>query len=171
MGLAKKSRAAMIVAARIQPSIPATELELFTGSEYPKTRWRVRLRDSEWFCFAGVWRQAEGNWPESFAAVTIPAAPDIAQLTDLQMAVIPPDRAKAWLTLSCPQAELLKSLPEVESEPKPLISGMDGKRTSNHATKTASRSSQPPRFCSALVYLAIAAALDRIIFARCPPVI
>ena len=60
---------------------------------------RGRLKDSDWFCFAGVWREARGNWPESFAVLTIPAAPDLEHLTDRQLAVIRPEEAKAWLTL------------------------------------------------------------------------
>lgn len=90
--------------------VPATELDLFTGSGSPKTRWRVRLKDSDWFCFAGLWREARGNWPESFAVLTIPAAPDLVALTDRQLAVIRPEDAKAWLTLGRPQKELLKPL-------------------------------------------------------------
>lgn len=90
--------------------VPATELDLFTGETSPKTRWRVRLKDEEWFCFAGIWREAKGNWPESFAVLTIPAAPDLEHLTDRQSAVIRPEDAKAWLTLSRPQEMLLKPL-------------------------------------------------------------
>lgn len=92
--------------------VPATELDLFTGEQTPKTAWRVRLKDSDWFCFAGIWREAKGDWPESFAVLTIPAAPDLAHLTDRQLAVMRPEDARAWLTLSRPQKELLKPLAE-----------------------------------------------------------
>lgn len=93
--------------ARNRCLVPATELDLFTGAETPKTRCRVRLKDSDWFCFAGVWRAARGNWPESFAVLTIPAAPDLQHLTERQAAVIRPEDARAWLTLSRPQKTLL----------------------------------------------------------------
>lgn len=92
--------------------VPATELDLFTGNASPKVRWRVRLKDSDWFCFAGVWREARGNWPESFAVLTSPAAPDLAGLTDRQLAVLAPEDARAWLTLSRPQSEILRPLPK-----------------------------------------------------------
>jgi putative SOS response-associated peptidase YedK len=90
--------------------IPATELDLFTGTGKPKTRWRARLTNSDWFCFAGIWREAKGNWPESFAALTIQAAPDLQHLTERQIAVIRPEDARAWLTLSRPQKTLLRPL-------------------------------------------------------------
>ena len=92
--------------------VPATELDLFTGDRSPRTRWRVRLKDSDWFCFAGIWREAKGNWPESFAVLTIPAAPDLEHLTDRQLAVIRPEEARSWLTLSRPEEELLRPLPK-----------------------------------------------------------
>lgn len=93
-------------------AVPATSFDLFTGEETPKRRWRVRLKDSDWFCLAGIWRLGRGNWPESFAVLTIPAAPDLEHLTERQMAVLRPEDAKSWLTLSAPQKELLRPLPE-----------------------------------------------------------
>lgn len=91
--------------------VPTTGFFLFTGSDYPKSRWRVRVRDTDWFCLAGIWREASGSWPESYAIVTIEAAPDLVSLTERQMAVILPDEAPRWLEVETPAAELLRPLP------------------------------------------------------------
>lgn len=92
--------------------VPATEFFLFTGSESPKTRWRVTLTSEDWFCFAGIWQEASEDCPESYAVITIDAAPDLAHITERQMAVMPPQQAPRWLDLETPAAELLTPLPE-----------------------------------------------------------
>ena len=80
--------------------VPATEFTLFTGAGHPKRRWTVTLRAEHLFFFAALWAEATADWPESYAIITIEAAPDLAPLADRQMAVIRPADARAWLMSS-----------------------------------------------------------------------
>lgn len=91
--------------------IPARDFELFTGAEHPKRRWRVSVKGEPVFFFAGLWRLGTSDSSDSFAALTIEAAPDLAPLTDRQMAVIRPADVRAWLEDEHAAAELLKPLP------------------------------------------------------------
>lgn len=91
--------------------VPAAEWDLFTG-DVPKRRRTVTLKEEPLFFFAALWRQASANWPESYAILTIDAAPDLARLTDRQPAVIRAADASAWLTDASAAADLLKPLPK-----------------------------------------------------------
>lgn len=75
----------------------ASEFFVFAGSRSPKTRWRVTVRGTEWFCFAAIWRPAAGNWPESYAVITVPAGQDLIKLTKRQMAIVAQKDWMAWL--------------------------------------------------------------------------
>lgn len=91
--------------------IPATDFELFTGAEHPKRRWKVTVKGEPLFFFAGLWRKGTAGAPDSFAALTVEATPDLLSLTDRQMAVIRPADAATWLEDEHRAAELLKPLP------------------------------------------------------------
>jgi putative SOS response-associated peptidase YedK len=91
--------------------VPADELELFTGAEHPKRRWRVTLKGEPVLFFAGLWRPPTPQWPESYAILTIDAAPDIATLNDRQPAVIRPADVAAWLSGADAARDLLRPLP------------------------------------------------------------
>ncbi|TWG94227.1 hypothetical protein L598_003700000040 [Mesorhizobium sp. J18] len=69
------------------------------------------LADGDWFYFAGIWRPATRDWPEAYAILTIAANDDVARFHDRQMAVLRRDQRMAWLDLTHPEAELLRSLP------------------------------------------------------------
>lgn len=101
--------------------LPATEFFLFTGEEHPKRRWRITLKDDALFFFAGLWRKASLDWPESYAILTIDAAPDLAALADRQMAVIRRKDTTAWLETGA--KSLLEPLPKdsyLVDKPAPL---------------------------------------------------
>ena len=53
------------------------------------------LANCDWFYFAGIWRPATRDWPESYAILTIEANADIAPYHDRQMAVLKRDQINA----------------------------------------------------------------------------
>jgi putative SOS response-associated peptidase YedK len=84
----------------------------FTGSRYPKTKWRFRLKDEVWFCLAALARPATGDWPESFTLLTTPPGADVAPYHDRQVAVLRRDQWEAWLDPAVEAQALLGPLPE-----------------------------------------------------------
>lgn len=68
------------------------------------------LADDYWFYFAGVWRPATGDWPESYAILTIAANADVEPFHDRQMAVLRRDQRMAWLDRTRREDELLQPL-------------------------------------------------------------
>lgn len=87
--------------------VPASEFRFRSrGRQYSFT-----LADGDWFYFAGIWRPATHEWPESYAILTTAANPDVAPYHDRQMAVLQRDRRMAWLDMTCPATELLRPLP------------------------------------------------------------
>lgn len=88
--------------------VPASEFRnRVNGKPY-----RYRLADDDWFYFAGIWRPATRNWPESYAILTIAANDDIAPYQDRQMAVLLREERMAWLDLTRRETELLRPLPK-----------------------------------------------------------
>jgi putative SOS response-associated peptidase YedK len=69
------------------------------------------LADGDWFYFAGIWRPATRNWPESYAILTTTANDDIAPFHDRQMAVLRREQRMAWLDLTRAETEILQPLP------------------------------------------------------------
>jgi putative SOS response-associated peptidase YedK len=87
--------------------MPATGFAFGHGADQV----RFKLRSGDWFYFAGIWRPAMEEWPEAYAALTIPPSPDVRSYHDRQMAVI--RRADRVLRLehAVPEEELLQPLP------------------------------------------------------------
>jgi putative SOS response-associated peptidase YedK len=83
----------------------------FTGSKYPKAKHRFTLRGQPVMGIAGLWHEAAGDAPESFTMLTTAPGPDILPYHDRQVCVLAPDDWSAWLSLTRPEAELLKPLP------------------------------------------------------------
>jgi putative SOS response-associated peptidase YedK len=69
------------------------------------------ITDEPFFCVAGMWRAAERDWPASFAALTVPAYPDLALYKDRHMAVVRPEDWWDWLAQTRPEEELLRPFP------------------------------------------------------------
>ncbi|OHV78835.1 hypothetical protein LCM4573_26130 [Rhizobium sp. LCM 4573] len=69
------------------------------------------LADGDWFYFAGIWRPATRNWPESYAILTTTANDDVAPFHDRQMAVLRREQRMEWLDLTRAAAEILQPLP------------------------------------------------------------
>lgn len=92
--------------------IPASAFYEFTGSRYPKTKWRFTLIDADWFCIAGLWRDEEGGGgAERFTMLTTEPGPDIAPYHDRQVVVLERADWAAWLGGDAAPPGLLGPLP------------------------------------------------------------
>lgn len=70
------------------------------------------ITDEPFFCIAGVWRPGDEAWPDSFAALTVPAYPDLAPHKDRHVAVVDADDWFDWLMAARPPLDILRSFPE-----------------------------------------------------------
>ena len=87
--------------------IPASEFRLRSrGRAYS-----FSLADGDWFYFAGIWRPAKADWPESYAILTVAANDDVAPYHDRQMAVLRRGQRLDWLDGLMSEDELLRPLP------------------------------------------------------------
>ncbi len=68
------------------------------------------LADGDWFYFAGTWRPAKPDWPESYAILTVPANTDVAPYHDRQVAVLRREQRLDWLDSLVAEDELLHPL-------------------------------------------------------------
>lgn len=82
----------------------------FTGSKYPKAKYRFALRDSPVIGIAGLWSEADDG-ALSFTMLTTAPGPDIEPYHDRQVCVLRPEEWAAWLFLTRPQEDLLRPLP------------------------------------------------------------
>ena len=89
--------------------VPASHFFEFTGTKYPKTKWRFTKAGEPWFCFAGLWRSTPEG--ERFTILTTEPGPDVAPIHDRQVVVLEKDDWAAWLDLTRPEGELLKPSP------------------------------------------------------------
>ena len=88
--------------------VPASHFFEFTGTKSPKSKWRFTKVDDDWFCFAGLWRPAQGDVPESFTLLTTEPGPDVAPIHNRQIVVLERTEWKAWLDFTRPESELLR---------------------------------------------------------------
>ncbi|MDQ2859949.1 MAG: SOS response-associated peptidase family protein [Pseudomonadota bacterium] len=75
--------------------IPATHFFEFTGTRYPKIRWRFTMPGEDFFCIAGLYRGASEE--ARFTMLTIPPGPDVALYHDRQIVPLAPRDWRAWL--------------------------------------------------------------------------
>src|SRR3546814_4379982 len=82
-----------------------------TDTLFPYTTlFRSLIGDDPFFCIAAVWRPGGREWPDSFAALTVPAYPDLAPHKDRHVAVVHPDDWFDWLMRSEEHTSELQSL-------------------------------------------------------------
>lgn len=87
--------------------VPASEFRFrIKGRQY-----RFALADGDWFYFAGIWRAATADWPETYAILTTEANAEVAPYHDRQMTVLRREDRVAWLDMTSPDAALLRPLP------------------------------------------------------------
>ena len=91
--------------------VPASHFFEFTGTKSPKSKWRFTKAGEDWFCFAGLWRPAQGDGPGAFTLLTTEPGPDVAPIHNRQMVVLERADWRAWLDLTRPESELLRPLP------------------------------------------------------------
>ena len=91
--------------------VPASHFYEFKGAKSPKSKFKFTLKGEEWFCFAGLWRPAERDVPESFTLLTTEPGPDVAPIHSRQVVVLERENWGPWLDVSKPEAELLRALP------------------------------------------------------------
>ncbi len=91
--------------------VSASHFFEFTGAKSPKSKWRFTKTGEDWFCFAGLWRPAAGEVPESFTLLTTEPGPDVAPIHNRQVVILERANWIHWLDLTCPEAELLRPLP------------------------------------------------------------
>jgi putative SOS response-associated peptidase YedK len=89
--------------------VPAKDFFLRDRSP-ARTRWRFTLADGDSFYFAGIWRPALNDWPEAYAVVTTASNPDVAPVSERQMAVIPRSARLDWLDGLVPEEAQLRPL-------------------------------------------------------------
>lgn len=88
--------------------IPATGLPL---TDRDGGRWAVTLAETgDLFCFAGLWEQATETWSASYAAVTVPAYPDLNFIKRRHIAILPQCSWVTWLG-GAPTSSVLLPLP------------------------------------------------------------
>lgn len=92
--------------------VPASAFFEFTGTKYPKAKYRFSLNGSPFMAIAGLWREGEGNQPPAFTMLTTEPGPDVAPIHNRQVVVLRPENWVAWIRLSKPETELLKPLPQ-----------------------------------------------------------
>ena len=85
--------------------VPASSFFEFTGTKYPKTRWRFTRTDGAWFCFAGM---IGGSGEDvRFTLLTTAPGSDIAPIHDRQPVVIERGGWADWLG-GAPSGEVLR---------------------------------------------------------------
>jgi putative SOS response-associated peptidase YedK len=86
----------------------------FTAHSDPKSKrkqkWLFTMRDEDWFCIAGIWREAPVG--EAFTMLTTAPGPDVAPYHDRQIVVLGREDWARWLDPSVPAKTVLKPLPE-----------------------------------------------------------
>lgn len=91
--------------------VPASHFFEFSGAKSPKSKWKFTKAGEDWFCFAGLWRPMPGEAREAFTLLTTEPGADVAPIHDRQMIILDRNDWSAWLDLSLPESDLLRSLP------------------------------------------------------------
>lgn len=87
--------------------IPASWFYEYTGTKYPKTKWRIAPAGDDWLTLAALWKTtAEGP---RFTLLTVDAGPDVEPVHGRQPAIVAPADRAAWLDSTQPQPPLAPS--------------------------------------------------------------
>ena len=76
-----------------------------------KDKWLFTLKDHEWFCIAGVWRN-DPQVGEAYTMLTREPGPDVAPYHNRGVAVLAREQWADWLDPAKPAAQVLRPLPE-----------------------------------------------------------
>lgn len=99
--------------------VPASAFFEFTGTKYPKTRWRLFGADGEPLALAALWRAGEGG--DAFSLLTAAPGPDVAPYHDRGVLPLPRPVWADWLFDRRPAEALLTPPPAgtLSVEPAP----------------------------------------------------
>lgn len=87
----------------------------FTDPEVPRPKdkrldkWLFTMKDHEWFCIAGIWRDSPVG--ECFSMLTMDAGEEIAPYHSRQIIPMMRDQWAHWLAPDVPAQDVLRSLP------------------------------------------------------------
>ena len=90
--------------------IPASHFFEFTGTKYPKTKWRFTEAGQDWFCIAGLWR-THPDVGEAYTMLTTAPGPDVAPYHSRQVAVLEREDWARWIDPAIPGRDVLRPLP------------------------------------------------------------
>jgi putative SOS response-associated peptidase YedK len=105
--------------------IPASAFFEFTGKKYPKAKHRFTLDDAPFLAIAGIWRETTTGAPPAFAMLTTSPGPDVEPYHSRQIVVLPPEDWAAWIYLTKPEKQLLRSLPKGSLKVETIRAGSD----------------------------------------------
>ena len=87
--------------------VPALHFFEFTGTRWPKTKWKFTKGDEDWFWFARLWPPTAAG--EAFTLLTTDPNLDVAPMHDRQMVVL--ERSELVGMARANRHDLLKALP------------------------------------------------------------
>jgi putative SOS response-associated peptidase YedK len=74
-----------------------------------KDKWLFTLKDHQWFCIAGLWRN-DPQVGEAYTMLTAEPGPDVAPYHNRGVAVLGREQWAGWLDPAIPAAEILRPL-------------------------------------------------------------
>lgn len=103
--------------------VPASGFYEFTGTKYPKTRWRLTNADGQPLALAALWRSGPDG--EAFSLLTAEPGPDVAPYHDRGVLPLPVSAWADWLFDRAPADQLLLPPPagtlEAREAPRPKV--------------------------------------------------
>lgn len=84
------------------------------------------ISGAPFICLAGTWAPRQHDWPDAFAALTVPAYPDLAPYKDRHIAVVRQEDWYDWLQGTRPFEGMLTPFPAgsfAVKGPKPTVVG------------------------------------------------
>ena len=108
--------------------VPVSWFYEFTGTKYPKAKWRFTKAGEDWFCIAGLWRPAgEGA---VFTMLTVDPGPDVAPYHNRQIVVLDRDDWATWLDLTIAAEHLVAPSRAGTLRVEQVAPGSDGRAPS-----------------------------------------
>lgn len=97
--------------------VPAVGFYEWTGPKGSKQPWYIRIKDADWFGFAGLWDSAEvdGETLESFTILTSPPNAAMEKIHTRMPVILDPADFEAWLDPETKQVESLMTGPAAEA--------------------------------------------------------
>ena len=95
--------------------VPVDNFFEWRATTIGKQPYAIAMKDGSPFGIAGVWENwkdpASGEWIRTFALITVPANPMVAQIHDRMPAILTPESYDRWLGVEPDPRELMISFP------------------------------------------------------------